>query len=71
MAWTPEKVAALLSQDGSTADRVAQLQELVAAVRGEEDGDGRDGLAGVVEKLADGARDGEFARHGHAMRSGN
>jgi hypothetical protein len=28
-------------------------------------------LAGVVEKLADGARDGEFARQGHAIRSAN
>jgi hypothetical protein len=70
MAWTPDKVAALLSQDSTTTDRVAQLREVVAAVRGEGDGEGegRDGLVGVVEKLADGARDGEFDRQGYAIR---
>lgn len=63
MAWTPDKVAALLSsKDGSSSERVTQLQEVAAELLGE--GEGHDALAAIVEKLADGARDGEFCPPG-------
>ncbi|KAK4155630.1 hypothetical protein C8A00DRAFT_41815 [Chaetomidium leptoderma] len=49
-------VAAVLgSQYGGASDRTAQLKEVVAALRVEIESD--DGLAVIVEKLADGARD--------------
>lgn len=61
MAWTPDKVAALLgSRDGDVGERTAQLREVVAGIRGESEvGDGGR-LAAIAEKLADGARDRKF-----------
>lgn len=64
MAGTVDEIAALLgsrsSSVGSGEDkkswRAAQLAKVLAAIREET----ADGLAGVVEKLADGARDGEI-----------
>ncbi|KXX72942.1 Rap1 GTPase-GDP dissociation stimulator 1-B [Madurella mycetomatis] len=64
MARTVENIAALLGSRSSSAEsgedekswRTAQLAEVLTAVREET----VDGLASVVEKLADGARDGEI-----------
>ncbi|KAK4033302.1 hypothetical protein C8A01DRAFT_50091 [Parachaetomium inaequale] len=48
------KVATLLSsEDAGASERTAQLKEVLAALKDESE----DGLAAVVEKLADGARD--------------
>jgi hypothetical protein len=59
MSWTPEKVSATLSgQNGGKDDRTAQLKEVFVGLQKESE----DSLAAVVEKLADGARDGEFDR---------
>lgn len=59
MSWTPDKVSAVLSgQDGGDDGRTAQLKDLLAGLTKENE----DSLAAVVEKLADGARDGEFDR---------
>lgn len=63
MARTVNDIAALLSSRGSAESnqdekmwRTSQLKEALSAVRQEN----VDGLAAVVEKLADGARDREF-----------
>lgn len=64
MAWTtPDEIAALFRSRGSAQSdqdekswRTAQLKEVLAAAREQN----ADGLAPVVEKLADGARDGEL-----------
>ena len=57
MTWTPVKVSAVFSgQDGGKYDRTTQLKEVLAGLSKESE----DSLAAVVEKLADGARDGEF-----------
>lgn len=56
MAWTPDKVAALISSRGDTSARAAQLKEVLDEIRAENN----DSLAALVEKLADGARDCEF-----------
>ncbi len=63
MAWSLNEVAALLKTQGSAGSdqdeqswRTTQLKEVLAAVRQES----ADGLAAVVEKLGDGARDREF-----------
>ncbi|KAG7286450.1 hypothetical protein NEMBOFW57_008761 [Staphylotrichum longicolle] len=53
MAWTPDKVAALISSRGDTSARAAQLKEVLDEIRAENN----DSLAALVEKLADGARD--------------
>ncbi|KAK4133719.1 hypothetical protein BT67DRAFT_422996 [Trichocladium antarcticum] len=60
MAWTPDEVAALLRSQGSAGSdhdekswRTSQLKDVLNAVQKES----RDGLAAVVERLADGARD--------------
>jgi hypothetical protein len=59
MSWTPDKVSAVLNdQDGGKDDRTAQLKEVFVGLQKESE----DSLAVVVEKLADGARDGEFHR---------
>ena len=59
MSWTPEKVSAVLSgQDGGKDARTAQLKEVFVGLQKESE----DNLATIVEKLADGARDGEFDR---------
>jgi hypothetical protein len=56
MAWTPDKVEALLSSgDAEAGERTAHLKEVLAGLREETE----NGLAAVVEKLADGARNGE------------
>lgn len=63
MAWTPDEVAALFRSQGSAGSnqdekswRTSQLKEVLRAVQKES----LDGLAAVVERLADGARDCEF-----------
>ncbi|KAL2147555.1 hypothetical protein VTI28DRAFT_8810 [Corynascus sepedonium] len=54
MAWTPDRIAALLrDQSGGASERTEHLSELVAGLRDGIDED----LAAVVEKIADGARD--------------
>jgi hypothetical protein len=59
MAWSPDKVAALLSSRyGDSTERTAALNQVLVGI---QDG-GDEDLAAIVEKLADGARDGEFVR---------
>jgi len=62
MAWTPDRIAALLrDQSGGASERTEHLSELVAGLRDGIDED----LAAVVEKIADGARDREFNDRNH------
>jgi len=59
MAWTPDSVAALLAScKGDSSERTAQLKEVLSGIQDESD----DGLALVVEKLGDAARDRELNR---------
>ena len=60
MASTSDEIAVLLrSQDGDASERTAQLKEALAAI---SEASGSNLASGLVEKLADAARDGEF-RH--------